>query len=228
MWSGRTGRPSTGYRSVVKRRLLTLAIFLLLGAVVNVAVAWIAAMVPINVIFGSLGLMERADAPRWEVRMHSQPGALLVESNITLWRRVWGEPRRAPHWSRAALPPTKEDVAASPSIIEKAYGWPMLSQFHRNTRWRGNREATTEWCITVPWPSQYTRTRALPLLPIWPGFAFNTLFYAAILWPLICGPFALRRVIRRKRGLCVACGYDLRGNLVAGCPECGWRREAAS
>ncbi len=159
--------------------------------------------------------------------MYSRPGALIVESNITLWRRPWGEPLQAPHWSQAALPPTKEDVAASPRTREKAYGWPMLSQFHRNTRWRGNLEASTEWCITVPWPSQYpwTRSRALPLLPIWPGFAVNTVFYAALLWPLICGPFALRRHLRRKRGLCVACGYDLRGDLTRGCPECGWRRE---
>ncbi len=66
----------------------------------------------------------------------------------------------------------------------------------------------------------------LPLRPIWPGFAVNTVFYAALLWPLSCGPFALRRHIRRKRGLCVACGYDLRGGLEHGCPECGWRREA--
>ena len=99
----------------------------------------------------------------------------------------------------------------------------MLSQFHRTTWWwlGQNREAITEWCITVPWLYQYTRTRALPLLPIWPGFAVNTIFYAAILWPLICGPFVLRRLIRRKRGLCVACGYDLRHADHNACPECG-------
>ena len=53
-------------------------------------------------------------------------------------------------------------------------------------------------------------------------------FYFAILRPLLRGPFALRRHLRRKRGLCVACGYDLRGDLEHGCPECGWQREAAS
>ena len=63
---------------------------------------------------------------------------------------------------------------------------------------------------------------------VWFGFVVNTLFYAAIMWLLILGAFALRRLIRRKRGLCVACGYDLRGDLAQGCPECGWRREAAS
>ncbi len=60
------------------------------------------------------------------------------------------------------------------------------------------------------------------------SWVINSIFYAMILWILICGPFALRRLIRRKRGLCVACGYDLRGDLERGCPECGWRREAAS
>ena len=42
---------------------------------------------------------------------------------------------------------------------------------------------------------------ALRLRLIWPGFAINTIFYAAILWLLVCGPFALRRHIRHKRGL---------------------------
>ncbi len=71
-------------------------------------------------------------------------------------------------------------------------------------------------------------TITLPIQPTWPGFAINTLFYAAVVWSLIFGSFALRRLIRRKRGLCVACGYDLRGCQKPGCPECGWRREAAS
>ena len=26
---------------------------------------------------------------------------------------------------------------------------------------------------------------------------------------------------RRRRGLCVTCGYDLRGNVSGVCPECG-------
>ena len=63
-------------------------------------------------------------------------------------------------------------------------------------------------------------SRTLPLRPIWRGFAINTIFYAALLWPLLSGPFALRRLNRRKRGLCVACGYDLRHADHAACPEC--------
>ena len=65
--------------------------------------------------------------------------------------------------------------------------------------------------------------RLLPVDPLWPGFAVNTLFYAGVLWMLYCGPFALRRRGRIKRGLCVACAYDLRGSATTSdaCPECG-------
>jgi hypothetical protein len=64
-----------------------------------------------------------------------------------------------------------------------------------------------------------------PLRPIWPGFAINTVLYAAILYMLLAAPFALRRWRRIKRGLCPKCGYDLRGRGnaadAATCPECG-------
>jgi hypothetical protein len=36
---------------------------------------------------------------------------------------------------------------------------------------------------------------------------------------LIRGP--LRRSRRRRRGRCLVCGYDLRGNVSGVCPECG-------
>jgi hypothetical protein len=61
--------------------------------------------------------------------------------------------------------------------------------------------------------------RQLPLRPIWPGFAINTLLYAGILWPLFAAPFALRRRRRIKRGLCPACAYPVGASEV--CTECG-------
>ena len=64
-----------------------------------------------------------------------------------------------------------------------------------------------------------TQYRLAPLRPIWPGFAVNTLVYATFLWLLICGPFALRRFTRLKRGLCPACAYP-RGEADV-CSECG-------
>jgi hypothetical protein len=63
----------------------------------------------------------------------------------------------------------------------------------------------------------------LPWSPIRPGFAINTVFYAGLLWLLFAAPFALRRRLRIKRGLCPTCAYDLRGSVRGSqqCPECG-------
>ncbi|UCD76821.1 MAG: hypothetical protein JSV91_07810 [Phycisphaerales bacterium] len=73
------------------------------------------------------------------------------------------------------------------------------------------------------------KPRLVPLRPMWPGFAINTLLHALIAWLLIRGPFIARhysrREIRRRRGRCLKCGYELRGDYGAGCPECGWNRE---
>ena len=66
--------------------------------------------------------------------------------------------------------------------------------------------------------------RLFPRNILWPGFAINTIFYAAILWLLFFAPFKLRAWRRGKRNLCRACNYDLRGNPTPGsgvCPECG-------
>ena len=54
------------------------------------------------------------------------------------------------------------------------------------------------------------------------GAPFWALATVTLLWPLcafLSGPVRRRR--RRKRGLCVACGYNLQGLTDARCPECG-------
>lgn len=68
----------------------------------------------------------------------------------------------------------------------------------------------------------------LPLRPIWPGFAINTIFYAAFLWLLFAASgYVRRRFIRGriKRGLCPACAYPVGSSEV--CTECGAPRRRA-
>ena len=72
---------------------------------------------------------------------------------------------------------------------------------------------------SVSWILFEAEDRWIGYLPIWPGFAVNTLFYAGLLWLLILGPFALRRLIRRRRGLCPKCAYPIGESFV--CSECG-------
>lgn len=60
------------------------------------------------------------------------------------------------------------------------------------------------------------------------GFALNTAFFAAIAFVLWSAPALVRRRVRRARGHCSACGYDLKGAKLAECPECGARREGVA
>jgi hypothetical protein len=59
----------------------------------------------------------------------------------------------------------------------------------------------------------------VPVWPLWPGLAVNASAYGLAAWGVLYGAAACRRVRRRRRGLCIACGYLLDG--VSPCPECG-------
>jgi hypothetical protein len=64
-------------------------------------------------------------------------------------------------------------------------------------------------------------SRPLPIAPLWFGQIVNAAFYGGLLWLAIHGPGHLRRWKRRRRGLCLTCGYDLRSAMHKRCPECG-------
>jgi len=68
--------------------------------------------------------------------------------------------------------------------------------------------------LPVRQPQKWSRGLRIPLIVCLPVFAA----YPTI--TLLFGPARLRRR-RRKRGLCVKCGYDLKGNVSGVCPECG-------
>jgi len=104
-------------------------------------------------------------------------------------------------------------------------GWPLLCLCQGSIYEGNNRWATTDAVRVGVFQESLTRTpRLLPLRPIFPGFIINAVFYAAIWFGIFFGVAALRRALRRKRGRCVKCSYDLRGQLDGGCPECGWNR----
>src|SRR5881394_1692644 len=115
------------------------------------------------------------------------------------------------------------------AIINVAVAWGILE-------WPSHRHNTNlAWRMAAPpgWPLhaldyglgtpevRFSASGAFdpPLHPIWPSFAINTMFYAAILWLLIAAPGKILRRIRARRGQCPACAYPVGTNEV--CTECG-------
>jgi len=76
----------------------------------------------------------------------------------------------------------------------------------------------------LPLPASWTsalqgRIETLPIMPTWPGFRLNTLFYGLIIFLARTGDHALKRRRRVRRGLCSECAYPTSGLTI--CPECG-------
>ncbi len=196
----------------MKRRLLIVAVFLLAGAVVNVAVAWGIALwappLPVPVLPSETQQLSQDDAWRlWRTLRPSEwtdPPVLMGhrwgqvgESYVEAW-----EPLDETPWF-SLLRVGKHQFGAPAFSLEYVYQYGD-SRESRVGAWTGLR-------------SDYRA--GLPLRPVWSGFAVNTFFYAAVLWLLIPGPFVLRRLIRMKRGRCVKCGYPMGESDV--CTECG-------
>jgi hypothetical protein len=196
----------------MKRRLLTILIFLLAGALLNVAVAWgLAMFLPLQGGHFHIGWVVPTTEPVWDLHVESRQGALHIKSTAVMYRDS-GPEHHLPAWSRASKAPAEADLD-SPPVNEQARGWPLLALYCWDYH-----HAEYENAIMLTWPNRPTR-RPLPLMPIVPGFVVNTLFYAAVLWLAILGPFALRRFVRVKRGLCPKCAYPM--GEAAVCTECG-------
>ena len=224
----------------MKRRLTKLVVFLLLGAIVNVGVAWWLAMsVDVGLIRSSGGIVVSSDETvsvsegysfgASLVRVHRSRNDWVKESEI-----IGGDPHELlPGWGDLELVPSEDYSKGRMSFDDQklnSYGVPMLAMWYRyRTHLAPSVTYTVRGGIRVAsyrigGPSG--EPGILPIRLIWPGFAINTIFYAAILWLLTLGPFTARRMIRRKRGHCIKCGYDLRGDVSSGCPECGWQRDS--
>ena len=228
----------------MKRWLAKLVVVLVLGAIVNVAVAWGCA----TWVDPAKGKYENGFRSSGQ---HTWEFVRIVAHGTTLlWStRGWSKDaidfdsdgpapdEFVPSWSDLGAPTSEfmDIVNRSPDslVLEvrwlHCFGWPRRSLWSHWSRLEDPGEPAPVYAsegyilpLVPSWGNLIPRP--LPTRPIWPGFAFNTFFYAATLWLLTLGPFTARRMIRRKRGHCIKCGYDLRGDFSAGCPECGWQR----
>jgi hypothetical protein len=199
----------------MKRWTIRIFVFLLLGAIVNVAVAW--------------GVVFRYRTPA--ERFFSASEATAIWDRLPLpWQiagDAWGREKRQPGWRLQSIGRPANvgpnDAAGAEVLLS---GWPCASMRAIDAYWKGQYFSEGCWEPPDSWPLPHVYV--LPTKAIWPGFAINTVFYAAVLWLLFAGPFVLRRWGRIRRGLCPKCGYDLRGGGAATdakiCPECGTTR----
>jgi hypothetical protein len=67
---------------------------------------------------------------------------------------------------------------------------------------------------------------------MWPNIVADTAIHGAIWWALLTLAATVltgsRRSLRRARGHCPLCAYDLRHEFGRGCSECGWNRASPS
>jgi hypothetical protein len=234
----------------VKRRVGLILLLLVAGAIVNVGVAW--GICYRNANDGPLDCMLEGPSDEPESYTSSRYGYAGVcarrrgsHSRFSIsilggysggWRDVPNLDSEIPGWadwflSDAALAELQSGNSRRQRYVEAA-GWPCLGiSGSFLIEWEASSQTSTvvqrDWGILSPprpgrWMNNAGLSRLLPLRPIWPGFAINTLFYSGVLWGgwlLLAAPFALRRRRRIKRGLCPACAYPVGGSDV--CTECG-------
>jgi len=209
------------------KRLRVILLFLVLGAIVNVAVAWLLMGVATEIAkpeFIRKGINSESFPTTWSwsIMRWKCPGSVMLAAGLNALdestEALNTDDSRIPHWSRMHELPSvqsgrwfmKHDLAA---------GWPLLSMYLYQDM---EMDPVTAKPLSQVVHGGVTDFQ-FPYYVIPEGFIVDTMFYALMLW----GPFgiyyACRHVFRRKRGLCVKCAYDLRGADHLQCPECGRR-----
>jgi hypothetical protein len=220
---------------VEPRCLIKFGLFVLVGAIANVAVAWGS----VFVIDPQTGQEVRYDADglatdfrwRWGATVWSALGTTRIwyyEGHTCGLQRDTDPPNLSPlipWWSERSF----EIEGVEKNIpVQEARGWPALTLWCEYSygspdySWRSRPElggVTAPFPSLKPWTASDRFHRALPLRPISTGFAINTIFYASLIWLLLAAPFAIRRRIRIKQGRCDACGYPI--GASDNCTECG-------
>lgn len=195
------------------RRLRRLCVFLLLGLGTTVGVAWICVFVP-----RAEELQDtRHDRRQWLLQPPPDwPQG--PENSSQLHGLLWDDVSV----SHGSL------FSNNPNYIQRStrYGLPLRALEHRAASVSGNelKLTTMNTGITVGGDGPWGAARKIPLLPIWPGLAFNTLFYALLWWLALASVRMVKHNRRYRHGLCPLCRYDLRADYSQGCSECGWGR----
>lgn len=219
-------------RSRWRRLVRTVTLFLTLGALCTVAIAWaLCAMGSAPVTGQRNGTRSAAFVGPlvWPVQVPSDwPPPNLLDSRLGRGLRMdvgeaaVGE-NRGPYGALQLLTHYR--------IVSVRSGWPLLAMHTRTLIVQGSDgEERIDRTPAVPlpfWFQQYIDgisegygvTRSLPIVPIWPAFILNALAYAAAFWLMLRVRGTVRAFARSRRGQCMNCGYPKGSSDV--CTECG-------
>ncbi len=191
-------------------RLLTVLLLLLAGAIVNVGVAWSCAYWWCQIIAISSPMGHRS------AQLSPTPWRVTVPAD---WpQRPNRESASGSAWYAFVDQISVVEGHNTYFLSEFRFGFPAkslscyeLSSGRPSTPWSPSWSFAMELAPGGSYP--------LPTRPLWLGFAANTVFYATLLALLMRGPFALRRFLRVRRGLCPKCAYPMGESSI--CSECG-------
>lgn len=214
-----TNTLSSVHKVLRSRVAARLAICLILGAIINVTVAWTIVLVPQD---EQKSTEDYGQTNNWPAPAPSDwPAPVLFDDWTQIGFRglvVQGGPLRGAGGDHG-YPGYRSHY-----MIAIQTGWPRLSMVAWKRRWTHPSRIDKAWSMGIevfhrrPEPL-YAGNLPIPLLPIPLGFMLNTLFYAAILFTLRAAHTMTRRALRVRRGRCPACGYD--ASDLPRCPECG-------
>ncbi len=201
-----------------KRSLFKLGVFLLLGAIVNVAVAWGCAL---------WTNLYQQQSENGVFHQHKSGSIVMGTLSVNQGRGVCtvflaGQvlpaldsplPSGVPYWAQETIRQSREWVTLD------GRGWPLISLWSTRDQYLRPMDGLETQLIDTSFGGSWPRV--LPQRLAWPGFAINTIFYAALLWVLFCGPGKIRRLVRIRQGRCPACGYQIAHGTGAACSECG-------
>src|SRR5262245_52634200 len=185
--------------NIVKRSVFRLAVILFAGAIVNVAVAWTIAH--FDSVPNSSGLLLTSEMKQAFWKAYSDRLSLPSV----------GDHFAAERYDHFGFTETSAEIVAPDgywSIIQNQHGLPSRSLEGTDTYRAPSMTSRLYDYIPSPFRRKIPPrawTGYLPIRPIWPGFAINTVFYAAVLWVLLAAPGAVRRFVRRRRGRCTRC-----------------------
>jgi len=163
---------------------------------------------------------------RWHARTDEEWAQVqrVIMSHQRLHSNLTFDTHDFPAWAEPHLPPVI-DAVNGPIMQWHVHGagWPLIALSGGRSWGPSTAHATHRLiALSLPQPGSNAPAIVIPYRPIWPNVLINTvIFGAAILFPWQ-GFAAARADVRRRRGCCPGCGYDLAATArETPCPECG-------